>query len=245
MSAAPGGTALPTAALDGLRFKTTQLLEAIQSLLIVIDRPDVYTPTWPEVLAKYNVILSLSASLSRNIPQSLHNLALHPTQPVAEAALDSELSGLLRTQQTFQVLESESAVVRRVQGVLAATNANIDTVRAEHDARVQRAQRAVQMLREKFDWKARVEVPAMGEEEEAEDEPQQQQHQVYRPPSGSPIPGLLGLGPGDVAMNPSAYATMPNGVNVTEDGDDHDDDDDEDDMDALDQSLDQTDPMVS
>ncbi|KZV87988.1 hypothetical protein EXIGLDRAFT_723090 [Exidia glandulosa HHB12029] len=226
-----------SAQLDALRFKTVQLLDAIQSLLAVVDRPDIYTPTWPDVLTKYNVILSISSSLSRNVPQALHRLALHPSAPVSEAALDSELSAVLRTQQTFAVLDAESETVTAVQQALGKRP--IDTVRTEHDARVDRASRAVQMLRERFDWKARVEIPPDEEDDQAGDGPLA---------AASPQDVSMGvssyaleLGPGDVSFDGLVNAVDPD-TDVDMEGDAQtagatEDEDDEDDAEEIDGVL--------
>ena len=98
--------------------------------------------------------------------------------------LDNELIPLLRNQQTTDVLKLENDTVRHLaehmetKGSLGVMNQNgrtagpfqgrrteyedvlqeCEQIRAEHDERVDRAVRAVAMLREKYDWKARVEV---------------------------------------------------------------------------------------
>ncbi|KAI0077548.1 hypothetical protein K474DRAFT_1083547 [Panus rudis PR-1116 ss-1] len=126
--------------------------------------------------------------------QSLfEKLALHPSVAMTDAQLDNELIPLLRNQQTTDVLRQENETVRHLAehmatkgslGVLAPTSGDprrmganqkrpeyedvireCEQIRIEHDSRVERAVRAVAMLREKYDWKARVEV----EQEEPEE----------------------------------------------------------------------------
>lgn len=217
--------AVPTAQVDALRFKTTQLLDAIHSLLAVIERPDGYTPTWPDVLAKYNLILSLSSSLDRSVPQALHRLALHPALPISEAALDNDLSAILRTQQTIAVLDAESDVVAHVQTALG--KAPINTVRAEHDARVTRAARAVQMLREQFEWKARVEV--------AHDDPDPHADlTTYDGLQTATTPDFaLELGPGDVSFDGIVTAADPDTDMELDAAGPTDDEEDEDEVEEL------------
>ena len=111
-------------------------------------------------------------------------LALHPSAPMTDFQLDNELIPLLRNQQTTDVLKLENDIVRHLaehmetKGSLGVMNQNgrtagqfqgrrteyedvlqeCEQIRVEHDERVDRAVRAVAMLREKYDWKARVEV---------------------------------------------------------------------------------------
>ncbi|THH30460.1 hypothetical protein EUX98_g3716 [Antrodiella citrinella] len=172
---------------------------------------------WPEILSKYNILLSQSHSLSMSlvaVQQSasqqarssvstyqqanlFEKLALHPSVGMTDTQLDNEIIPLLRNTQTTDVLKLENETVRHlsehmvtkgVLGVLAppATGGpsrtgfggtqpkrteyedvlhECEQIRVEHDLRVERAVRAVTMLREKYDWKARVEV----EQEEPEE----------------------------------------------------------------------------
>src|SRR5258708_1223417 len=89
-----------------------------------------------------------------------------PLNPRPDTSLDGTLIPLLRNQQTTDVLRAESASVRRLNSALklpedpppqTVLDAVSDVV-AAHDARAERAQRAVAMLREKFDWRVRVAV---------------------------------------------------------------------------------------
>ena len=113
---------------------------------------------------------------------------------MTDAQLDGEAIPLLRNQQTTEVLRTENDTVRRLAehmstrgslGVLGVASPPIHLngfgvprkpeyadvlnecveIRGAHDRRVERAVRAVIMLREKFDCKQRVEVEVEGLEE--------------------------------------------------------------------------------
>ncbi|EIN05470.1 hypothetical protein PUNSTDRAFT_122372 [Punctularia strigosozonata HHB-11173 SS5] len=137
---------------------------------------------------------ALSSSSQSSFPTSRHtqtsnvleNLVLYPSVGMPDAQLDAEILPLLRKQQTPHVLALENATVRRLAahlttrgslGVLLpsppnAARTTYDAVlrecaqlAAEHDARAERAIRAVDMLRDKYDWRSRVQV----EQEEPEE----------------------------------------------------------------------------
>ena len=120
-------------------------------------------------------------------------IALHPSVALSDAALDNELIPLIRNQQTTDVLRMENETVRRLAECMqtggAVRMAGVQSnqvaggngatprtryedvirecaqIREEHDRRVDRAVRAVTMLRDKFDWKQRVEVEVEEPEE--------------------------------------------------------------------------------
>ncbi|KAI0794925.1 hypothetical protein C8Q75DRAFT_748058 [Abortiporus biennis] len=217
---------LPISQLESLRFKTNQIIESIQLLQWTIEAGGQNAmPAWPDILSKYNILLSQSHSLSTSLsaayqPTStsrvngastnqnpFEKLALHPSVALTETQLDNELIPLLRNQQTTDVLKLENDTVRGLAehmrtkgsiGVLApppTTNSLLrlgmgmdsnpkrteyddvlrecEEIRVEHDLRMERAIRAVTMLREKYDWKARVEVD-QEEPEELEWDPRLQ-----------------------------------------------------------------------
>ncbi|KAK7689406.1 hypothetical protein QCA50_007198 [Cerrena zonata] len=195
---------LPVGQLESLKFKMNQMLESITTLQRTLDlggQPAMHA--WPDILSKYNILLSQSHNLSsslvasqstvaaRGVPGPSQNiyerLSLHPTVAMSDMQLDNELIPLLRNQQTTDVLRLENETVRHLAehmqtrgslGVLAPANGpelkrigsqqkrpeyadvlrECEEIRIEHDLRVERAVRAVTMLREKYDWKARVEV---------------------------------------------------------------------------------------
>jgi len=153
-------------------------------------------PAWPDILSKYNILLSQSHSISMALVahqsssgNPFEKIALHPGTGMTDMQFDTEVAPLLRTAQTVDVLQTENEIVRQLSehmetrgmlGVLTQTGRTGDRakrteyedvlreceqIRAEHDQRVDRAVRAVAMLREKYDWKARVAV----EMEEPED----------------------------------------------------------------------------
>lgn len=173
LPASLGGPPPDTASLESLKFRVTQLIDSIQTLAWQLEafHPP---PPWPDLLAKYAVVMAQTHNLSRALASSssgsgsgaLANTALHPRTPLPDAALDGTLIPLLRNQQTTDVLRAESASVRRLSAALglpedpppqAVLDAVADAV-AAHDARAERAQRAVAMLREKYDWRVRVAV---------------------------------------------------------------------------------------
>ena len=128
-------------------------------------------------------------------------IALHPRVALTDAQLDGELIPLLRNQQTTDVLRTENETVRHLAehmetkgslGVLGHASRpggkhpeyedvlrECEQIRVEHDQRVERAARAVMLLRDKYDWKARVAVD-QEEPEELDWDP--------RFPSGSGAP---------------------------------------------------------
>ncbi|KAF9259267.1 hypothetical protein L218DRAFT_804570, partial [Marasmius fiardii PR-910] len=130
---------LPLAQLESLKFKANQIIESIQSLQRTIDVHPAMMYAWPDLLSKYNVLLSqthnLSTSLSSALPgiqqqpQTAANsgkptnahdsspyekIALHPQVPMTDARLDGEMIPLLRNQQTIDVLNMENETVRRL-----------------------------------------------------------------------------------------------------------------------------------
>jgi hypothetical protein len=155
----------------------TQLISSIQTLA---DQLETFhpPPPWPDLLAKYAVVMTQTHNLSRvlasgsatgtsgNPTSALANIALHPRAPLSDALLDGRLIPLLRNQQTTDVLRAESASVRRLCAALGLAEdapphvvlGAVSEVVAAHDARAERAQRAVAMLREKYDWRVRVAV---------------------------------------------------------------------------------------
>ncbi|KAF8901213.1 hypothetical protein CPB84DRAFT_986588 [Gymnopilus junonius] len=136
-----------------------------------------------------------SSATAKVPPQNIYErIALHPSTGVTDAQLDGEIAPILRNQQTTDVLNKENDTVRRLAehmktrgslGVLGISTPppplgvfgvpkkpeyedvlkECEEIRGEHDRRVERAVRAVTMLKEKYDWKARVEV----QEEEPEE----------------------------------------------------------------------------
>jgi hypothetical protein len=199
---------LPIAQLEFLKFKANQIIDSIQTLQRTIDVGGQNAmPAWPDILSKYNAILTQTHSFSQSLvsPQAQSQLshaqarhassvyeriALHPSIGLTDAQLDNDLIPLLRNQQTTDVLNMETATVRRLaecmttRGAIAtsgiqtnhptATGARVThedvlleckSIRSAHDHRVERAVRAVMMLRDKFEWKQRVEVEVEEPEE--------------------------------------------------------------------------------
>ncbi|KAF9074761.1 hypothetical protein BDP27DRAFT_1316801 [Rhodocollybia butyracea] len=216
-----------SAELQNLRFKANQIIESIKALQMTIDYHPVAISSWPDILSKYNLLLSqthnFSSSLTTPVPSAngtrvngsgsapssnlFEKLALHPLMSVTDAQLDTEIIPLLRNQQTTDVLNMENETVRRLsehmvtRGSLGVLNGapipppppqlgtsafgssfaaahlahrkpeyedvlqECEQIRADHDRRADRAVRAVMLLRDKFDWKARVAVEVEEPEE--------------------------------------------------------------------------------
>lgn len=245
---------LPIAQLESAKFKVAQIMESIVALQATIESGgQSVMPAWPDILAKYNVLLSQSYNLSTSLA-SIHTsasqqngsggaanrgttttkpferLALHPTTSMPDAQFDNELIPLLRNQQTTEVLRLESNTVRRLSERLPASvislqkdrpnapethRAVVDActaIKSEHDARCDRAARAVALLRERYDWKARLAV----EVEEPEEF----------------VPAFEAGGP-----VPSTGATVDN----DNDNDEDDDEDDDNESMAVDENEDERD----
>ncbi|KAI0037108.1 hypothetical protein K488DRAFT_34327, partial [Vararia minispora EC-137] len=172
---------IPFSHLDSLKFKSAQLVESIQALIWTIEYGNLPTmPSWPDILAKYSILISQIHSFSAalfSVPgggpghSGLEHLALHPREPITEAQLDWYLSNLLRTTNSLDVHNDENISIRRLaehmragQGVLDlhpdpdAVLSETALIRDEHDKLADRAVRAVGLLRDKYDWKSRLEV---------------------------------------------------------------------------------------
>ncbi|KAF7369078.1 hypothetical protein MVEN_00234700 [Mycena venus] len=206
---------LPVDQLESLRFKANQIIDSIYGLQRTIEAGNTnYMPAWPDILSKYNMLLSQTHNFSTALaapaavqlsfaangvptlgrPQGnpYEGLALHPSKAMTDAQLDTEAIPLLRNQQTTDVLRMENDTVRRLAshmttrgslGVLGAVLpppalgvaprkpeyedviGECDAIRAAHDQRVDRAVRAVAMLRDKFELRQRVEVEVEEPEE--------------------------------------------------------------------------------
>lgn len=217
---------LPISQLESLRFKANQIIESIQTLQRTIEvGGQNVMPPWPDILSKYNVMLSqthnfytsLVTSPSTSQPFSsqtqakipYEKIALHPSVDMTDMQFDNEVIPLLRNQQTMDVLQQENATVRRLAECMVTRGAittngllsqsqppthgfgsgrnqrvthedvlrECTEIRDAHDRRVDRAVRAVRMLRDKYDWKQRVEVE-VEEPEELEWDPRLPQRNV-------------------------------------------------------------------
>ncbi|KAJ7054092.1 hypothetical protein C8F01DRAFT_495025 [Mycena amicta] len=201
---------LPVDQLESLRHKANQIIESVVALQRTIEgNYQNYMPPWPDILSKYNVILSQTQNFSNALvspmqalqrahtlekppPNPYEALSLHPKKPMTDVQLDNEVIPLLRNQQTTDVLRMENDTVRRVAGHMATRGTmgvlgivqpppsalgvvpnkpeyedvlqECAQIREAHDQRVERAVRAVAMLRDKFE-KTRMEV----DEEEPEE----------------------------------------------------------------------------
>ncbi|EIW75942.1 hypothetical protein CONPUDRAFT_85165, partial [Coniophora puteana RWD-64-598 SS2] len=126
---------LPVPQLESLKFKANQIIESIQALQRTIDvGGQNVMPAWPDILSKYNIILSQTHSFStsliasQTVSQAAHQssiaprptgsmferIALHPSVALPDATLDNEIIPLLRNQQTTDVLSMENETARRL-----------------------------------------------------------------------------------------------------------------------------------
>ncbi|KAJ7489368.1 hypothetical protein FB451DRAFT_1224692 [Mycena latifolia] len=245
---------LPVDQLESLRFKANQIIDSIYGLQRTIEAGNQnYVPPWPDILSKYNMLLSQTHNLStalvapvqaasvsfgaNGVPQitkptagvnPYEAIALHPSVAMTDIQLDNEVIPLLRNQQTTDVLRMENDTVRRLSehmttrgslgvlgtalppppalGVLPRKPEYEDVlrectqIRAAHDQRVERAVRAVAMLRDKFELRQRVTVEVEEPEELTWD----------------PLRGMPAQGGGDAGMESA------------DEGDEGSDDEDED-----------------
>ncbi|KAJ6558673.1 hypothetical protein B0H10DRAFT_1846618, partial [Mycena sp. CBHHK59/15] len=207
---------LPVDQLESLRFKANQIIESIYGLQRTIEAGNQnYMPAWPDILSKYNMLLSqthnfstalvapvqaASISFANGVPQiskpsgvnPYEKIALHPRVAMSDTQLDNEVIPLLRNQQTTDVLRMENDTVRRLSEHMATRGSlgvlggappaafgglpprkpeyedvlrECEQIRAAHDQRVERAARAVAMLRDKFELRQRVQVEVEEPEE--------------------------------------------------------------------------------
>jgi len=102
-------------------------------------------------------------------PQNpFQKLALHLGMALSDEQLDNGLAPLLRNQPTVQVIKKEDASVRRIVAVLKAATPDgreCGEVRRAYDARVERAVKAVALLRDRYEWRARVDLEDAEKEE--------------------------------------------------------------------------------
>lgn len=125
---------LPIPQLESLKFKANQIIESIQTLQRTLEAggQNVMAP-WPDILSKYNLILSQTHSFYSSLTSSLsaasqpnsssqtqqtkspyEKIALHPSVAMTDIQFDTEIIPLLRNQQTTDVLQQETATVRRL-----------------------------------------------------------------------------------------------------------------------------------
>jgi hypothetical protein len=246
---------LPMPQLESLKFKANQIIDSIQALQRTIQAGNqAAMPAWPDILSKYNLLLSQTHSFSTSLMGNpslqsaaagrvnpFEKIALHPNVGMTDAQLDGEVIPLLRNQQTLDVLRMENDTVRRLsehmvtKGSIGVLNGvgppardmttsgygfgtgmgagkkkveyedvleECEEIRSAHDRRVERAVRAVTMLRDKFEWKQRVEVE-VEEPEELEWDPRHRVRPVDIDNGGEDMEGDHGEdrdGDGDIGM---------------------------------------------
>ncbi|GJJ13034.1 hypothetical protein Clacol_007283 [Clathrus columnatus] len=124
-----------------------------------------------------------------NITKPLQNLVVYPSVLITPHQLDHGLQQLFRTSQTPEVLKEEDGIVRRIGSMLKTSTPEgvplhqtpegclqvvqeCTEIKHEHDARVERAVRAVTLLKDRYDWHARVEPQEEQEQEEQDATPE-------------------------------------------------------------------------
>ncbi|KAG8935585.1 hypothetical protein FRC02_007513 [Tulasnella sp. 418] len=165
------------------------------------------------------------------------NLLLHPIKPIPQEA-DHLFGSLLQTMRPPPVLQDDIEVVtkfekdRERRGMKDLDSEGIlremEALRADHDAKAERGLRAVQMLKEKYYWRARPDFRAEEEElerqrqnvmesgpslsrsvatesnDEEDEEETEDQVMVDRDASSSP----RGQGPSDQTMAPAVNGAV-------------------------------------
>ncbi|KAJ2923393.1 hypothetical protein H1R20_g13704, partial [Candolleomyces eurysporus] len=232
------GPKLPISQLESLRFKANQIVDTLNGLHFILSGAYDFQgrmPAWPEILSKYNIILSQTHNFTNSLVSPLptsskqpaagsnpndaaesanifQSLAIYPNMPMTEPQLNFEIGPLLRNLTTTVVLEKENETVRRLsehmqtKGSLALKQLMLDLdqlkrkqepgqhdpalsneisllntrmnqllqdvirecdeIRDAHDRLVDRAVKAVALLREKYDWKNRIDSDWEEDEED-------------------------------------------------------------------------------
>ncbi|KAG8882726.1 hypothetical protein FRB97_007866 [Tulasnella sp. 331] len=106
----------------------------------------------------------------------LPHVLIHPTQPLPSEHMVENVTGWLATARPGPVIENDIALVNRFEKARAAVGRENSTaeeiikemrdLREEHDARADRALRAVHMLRDRYHWKLRPDFAREAEMEE-------------------------------------------------------------------------------
>lgn len=120
---------LPVGQLESLKFKINQILESMNQLrwTLHMAMEQNTVPSWPEILSKYNILLSQTHSLSSSlvapiqtrqsagttVPNPYEQLVVHPK---SSNVGDGKVLDLLRTLPSLGVYEMENESVRRLSG---------------------------------------------------------------------------------------------------------------------------------
>jgi hypothetical protein len=117
--------ALPIHQLEGLRFKANHISESITSLMHQIspvppDHPHFHLtplPPWPELLSKYNVLVSQAHSFSMSLEAMQSKLMKTPTRP--DVLVDMQpfrefVEPMINPQPAPSVFTREEETVRRL-----------------------------------------------------------------------------------------------------------------------------------
>ncbi|KZT54253.1 hypothetical protein CALCODRAFT_485696 [Calocera cornea HHB12733] len=172
--------------LDSINLKFSQIHDGIVSLARSIEADgDRSIAAWPDILAKYNFLVSqshiLSQTLSNSAPapedhpadprtrrpplSNLPRLVLHPSSaPPEDQSMDFRVAALIRTALIPDMAEHEARVLKAF-GELRQSEFNEDValnhlvgITQDHDGRARRIFEQTIAFREQYDWTARVSV---------------------------------------------------------------------------------------
>ncbi|CAE7182267.1 unnamed protein product [Rhizoctonia solani] len=170
---------LPHAQIENLRYKVMQIMESINGLLVTLNTPGMQLAAWPDLMTKYNVLLSkthtLAASLStpptrkgtigfrQIVPTPFAvNPDATPEPTGLDPQLDAMLEALLDGRRSISVTKTDVSNVARLhlpgtgESALDVTLSRLEQVQKAHDARCARGVEAVRQLKDKYDWKSRL-----------------------------------------------------------------------------------------
>ncbi|KAL5634170.1 hypothetical protein ACGC1H_006114 [Rhizoctonia solani] len=135
---------LPQAQIENLRYKIIQIMEGINGLLITMNTPGMHLAAWPDLITKYNVLLSKTHTLATHLstPPTRKGtigfrqivpmpFAVHPSDPSALATganpgpadalggldpqLDAMLEALLDGRRSMSVMKTDVGNVARLR----------------------------------------------------------------------------------------------------------------------------------
>jgi len=227
----PTLTAATLPPLDAISLKFSQIHDGILSLARAIEADaERSIITWPDILSKYNFLVSqshiLSQTLSNAAPSAeehpadprtrrpplsnLPRLVLHPSSPTPEdQSMDFRVAALIRTALITDMSEQEAGILKAFGLVQGDHNedaalSQLDGILKAHDGRVSRILEQTIAFREQYDWTTRVSVAP------PEDAPHSPSIIV---PAGSPMAMPAGSGP-----NRDGEDADDNGSDIFEEG---------------------------
>ncbi|EJT99675.1 hypothetical protein DACRYDRAFT_117867 [Dacryopinax primogenitus] len=176
-------TSLPP--MDAISLKFSQVHDGIFSLARSIEADgDRSIATWPDLLSKYNFLVSQSHILSQTLSNSaslaeehsadprtrrpplstLPRLVLHPISPTQDdPSMDFRAAALIRTALIPDMSERQASLLKGFGHIDADHNEvvavnELSLLIKSHDGRVSRILDQMNAFREQYDWTARVSV---------------------------------------------------------------------------------------